>query len=70
MPLRSATVSRVLGHGFPPPLNPAVESTTCESTQRTDTDIADIAIKGTIIMSEVEKLPVGGRWGILADLLS
>ena len=34
MPLRTATVSHVLGHGFPPPLNPAVEKTTC--TLRTD----------------------------------
>ena len=32
----SAVVSCVLGHGFPPPLNPAVEITTC--TLRTGTD--------------------------------
>ena len=31
-----AVVSRVLGRGFPLPLNPAVENTTC--TLRTDTD--------------------------------
>ena len=37
MPLRSTTVSRVLSHGFSPPLNLAVENTTC--TLRTDTDI-------------------------------
>ena len=36
MPLRSAAISRVLGLGFPPPLNPAVENAT--STLRTDTD--------------------------------
>ena len=29
MPHRSAAVSRVLGHGFPQPLNPAVENMTC-----------------------------------------
>ena len=37
MPLGSAVVSRVLGHDFPPPLNPADENTTC--TLLTDTDI-------------------------------
>ena len=36
MPLRSAAISRVLGLGFPPPLNPAAENAT--SALRTDTD--------------------------------
>ena len=35
-PQESPAVSRVLGHGYPPPLDPAVENTTC--TLRTDTD--------------------------------
>ena len=36
MPLRRASFSRVLGHGFPPPLVPEVENTAC--TLLTDTD--------------------------------
>ena len=44
MPLRSAAVSHVFRHGFPPLLNPAVEKTTC--TLRTDTDITKIMRPG------------------------
>ena len=36
MPFLGAVVSRVLGHGFHPPLNPAIENTIC--VLRTDTD--------------------------------
>ena len=36
MPLRSAAVSRLVGHDFPPPINPAVKSNGC--TLRNDTD--------------------------------
>ena len=39
MPGRGAAVSRVLEHGFPPLLNPAVEHMTC--TLRIYTDIAE-----------------------------
>ena len=38
MPRRSATVSRVVGGDFPPPLNPAVENTTCTLSTNTDSN--------------------------------
>ena len=48
MPLRNAAVSRVLRHGFPPPLNPSVENTT--RALRTNTDTLTIVNPETFIM--------------------
>ena len=54
MPFRSATGSRVLGRGFPPPLNPAVENTTCtlctdaDSIESWDLAHRTIAVKSAI----------------------
>ena len=47
-------ISRVVGHGFPPYLNPAVENTTC--TLRIDTDgdeFSDLAHKTMAVISVV-----------------
>ena len=55
MPKSSATVSRVLGRGFPPPLNPAVDNTA--STLRTDTDSnksRDLARKTRVVLSAIK----------------
>ena len=48
--------SRVFRHGFPPPLNPEVERTTC--TLRTDTEITkswDLAHKTRVVVSAIKK---------------
>ena len=53
MPLRSAAVSRILRHGFPPPLNPGVQRTTC--TRRTDiTKSRDLAHKTRVVLSAIK----------------
>ena len=49
--------SRVLGHGFRPPLNPTVENTRC--TLRTDTEINeswDLAHKTTEVISAIKPI--------------